>query len=528
MTEFDASSMAKIIAFIGEKDEGIRKELRLTLNRAGVKQVSAHDNLANIASLVKQVSPDLLILSDDLDPGVFEFIRSVRHNKIGTNPFVLITTLISPDRPDAVKMAMQAGTDDIIIKPVKEDLLLQRLKRVTVNRAAFVVTSDYLGPDRRGKTRPSNIRRINVLNTMLEKANGNEVSLADVKGAVDESMNEVLQARLDSHGYRLGFICNLILDAYQTKSITPEVQTKLEVLVEVLKDASKTAERLGEKELMMLCGSMSTNVAAIVTRYDKPTQKDIELIEKITKAVVSAVKPKALPENIEQETKQAAENYQQRQREGFEHVEEIKRGQDEPPVEDFDEPAIEILPLAKGKYLFKQGEEATAAYILNSGTIAIYKEKDGQKVPVAKVKKGEFFGEMAIVDGTVRRASAFALEDSTLSLISKQMIEEKMEKSDSLVRSVVHMLVNSLRMVHEVYTPKARNIVDTLREIKDQSDIITGYLGSPTASPELKKHAGETVKKLAVVAADIVKLVEKHSEADRRNPALPRQKELPD
>ena len=234
MSDFDLQSMDKVVAFIGEPDDQVRKELRQILNHAGLKQVSAHSNLANLAKLITQVPPDLLILADDLDPGVFDFIRDIRHNKIGTNPFVLITTLIAPNHVEAVKRAMQAGTDDIIIKPVKEEQLLQRLKRVTVNRAAFVVTSDYLGPDRRAKGRPSAIRRINVLNTMLEKANGNDVDLCSIREAVDGSMNEVLQARLDSHGYRLGFVCNLVLEAYETKKVTTEVKDKLEVLSELL------------------------------------------------------------------------------------------------------------------------------------------------------------------------------------------------------------------------------------------------------------------------------------------------------
>ena len=373
MSDFDLQSMDKVVAFIGEPDDQVRKELRQILNHAGLKQVSAHGNLANLAKLIAQVSPDLLILADDLDPGVFDFIRDIRHNKIGTNPFVLITTLIAPNHVDAVKRAMQAGTDDIIIKPVKEEQLLQRLKRVTVNRAAFVVTSDYLGPDRRAKNRPSAIRRINVLNTMLEKASGRDVDLNNIREAVDGSMNEVLQARLDSHGYRLGFLCNLVLEAYETKNVTPEVKEKLEVLVELLRDAAKTAERLEERELALLCGSLIRDVGSIAARYEAPTTKDIDLIKKLSRAVVSAVKPRTPPDKLEQETREAVEVYQQRERDGFGETSEIHRSPGEPPVVAMDEPIIEILPLAKGQFLFRQGDPPTSAYILNSGVIGIFK-----------------------------------------------------------------------------------------------------------------------------------------------------------
>lgn len=525
MSDFDLQSMDKVVAFVGEPDDQVRKELRQILSHAGVKQISAHSNLASLSKLIANVPPDLLIVADDLDPGVFDFIRDIRHNKIGSNPFVLITTLVAPNNVDAVKRAMQAGTDDIIIKPVKEEQLLQRLKRVTVNRAAFVVTSDYLGPDRRAKNRPSAIRRINVLNTMLEKASGKDVDLTNIREAVDGSMNEVLQARLDSHGYRLGFMCNLVLEAYDTNQVTEEVKEKLEVLVDLLRDAAKTAERVEERELGLLCGSLSRDVAAIAERYAAPTPRDIDLIRKLSKAVVSAVKPRTPPDKLEQETRQAAEVYQQRERAGFDESSEIHRSPGEPPVVAMDEPIIEILPLTKGQFLFRQGDPPTSAYILNSGSIAIFKELDGKRIPVARVKKGEFFGEMAIIDSRPRRNSAMALEDCTLSLVSKEMIEEKLASSDPLVRTVLHMLSNSLRLVHEAYAPKGRSMSDSVRDIREQARHIKAYLEN-VAEPTVRQEGADVARKVTALTEDLAKLIESAPDLDRRTPAIPTEKDL--
>jgi hypothetical protein len=257
---------------------------------------------------------------------------------------------------------------------------------------------------------------------MLEKANGKDVDVGNIRDAVDASMKEVLQGRLDSHGYRLGFVCNLILEAYDAKKVTEEVRDKLSVLVDVLGDAAKTAERLEERELAILCGSLSRDVAAIAERYQTPSEKDMGLLRKLSKAVISAAKPHTPPERLEQETRQAAEVYQQRERASFGETSEIHRSPGEPPMQAMDEPVIEILPLATGQFLFRQGDAPTSAYILNSGVIGIFKEVDGKRVPVARVKKGEFFGEMAIIDSRPRRNSAMALEDCTISLVAKDMI----------------------------------------------------------------------------------------------------------
>lgn len=524
MSDFELHSMEKVVAFIGEPDETQRRELREVLMHAGLKQVSAHANLTNLANLLGQVPPDLVMLSDDLDPGVFDFIRNIRHNKIGTNPFVVIISVVAPDNVESVKRAMQSGADDIIIKPAKEKQILQRLKRVMMNRLPFVVTSDYVGPDRRAKNRVSPIRRINVINTMLDKASGKPVDVDDIRKAVDESMNEMLFARLDSHSLRLGFVCNLILEAHKNNNVTSEFKEKLRVMVDVLKDAARTAERVQERELALMCGSLSADVARMAENYLALTARDLDLIQKLPRAVVSTVKPRAAPDKLAEETRQAAENYQTRERGEFNATHEIQRTPGEAPVVTMDEPVIEILPLAKGQYLFKQGDPATSAYILNSGVVGIFKEIDGKRQPIARVKKGEFFGEMAIIDGRPRRNSALALEDCTLSLVSKDMIEEKLAGSDSLIRTLLHMLSNSLRMVHEAYAPKGRNVIDAVRDMSEQAKHVQGHIEA--GSPALRKDAGAAAKKAVDIADAIVKLVESVPDLDRRTPAMPSEKDL--
>jgi PleD family two-component response regulator len=153
--DLDPKNMEKVIAFVAERTQQAGREVADMLNRAGVLQVTVETDMNVLRAKMGEVTPDLIIAAADVPGDVFGFVRDIRHSKLGENPFLMITTLVENDQVAAVRKAMHAGTDDIIIKPLKEDQLLQRLKRVTVNRQAFVVTSDYLGPDRRGKSRPT-------------------------------------------------------------------------------------------------------------------------------------------------------------------------------------------------------------------------------------------------------------------------------------------------------------------------------------------------------------------------------------
>lgn len=165
----ETKNMDKVAAIVATRTIAEAQNIAVMLNKAGVVDITTRNKLAELRTDFQNSSPDILIVGADLDHDIFDFIRDIRHGKVGANPFLLITTLVDGDQFDAVKKIMQAGTDDIIVRPVKEEQLLQRLRRVTVNRQAFVVTSDYLGPDRRVKNRPSSIRRIQVLNTVLER-----------------------------------------------------------------------------------------------------------------------------------------------------------------------------------------------------------------------------------------------------------------------------------------------------------------------------------------------------------------------
>ncbi|MBC8258573.1 MAG: HlyD family type I secretion periplasmic adaptor subunit [SAR324 cluster bacterium] len=68
----------------------------------------------------------------------------------------------------------------------------------------------------------------------------------------------------------------------------------------------------------------------------------------------------------------------------------------------------QLLVLKKGEYVFEEGDEAIFAYVLTEGTIEIVAIIKGEELVLGKVEKGTIFGEMAIIDGFPRSASARA------------------------------------------------------------------------------------------------------------------------
>ncbi len=110
-----------------------------------------------------------------------------------------------------------------------------------------------------------------------------------LKAAVEGSLQKVLQAQLDSQSFRLGEVCERLVAAYETGNITIDVQSDLMMLSDVLRDASRVADRLKDTQLSGLCISLGDNVSTIADHYAEPTDKEVDLIRKVTMAFKMAM-----------------------------------------------------------------------------------------------------------------------------------------------------------------------------------------------------------------------------------------------
>jgi CRP/FNR family transcriptional regulator, cyclic AMP receptor protein len=59
-----------------------------------------------------------------------------------------------------------------------------------------------------------------------------------------------------------------------------------------------------------------------------------------------------------------------------------------------------------GDVIFEEGSTGRDLYVVLDGLIEIAKVNDGRKTVIVTLGKGEFFGEMAVIDGSSRSATA--------------------------------------------------------------------------------------------------------------------------
>jgi CRP/FNR family cyclic AMP-dependent transcriptional regulator len=105
-----------------------------------------------------------------------------------------------------------------------------------------------------------------------------------------------------------------------------------------------------------------------------------------------------------------------------------------------------------GTVLFNDGDKGEEMYIIQSGRVKISKRIRGVEKTLATLEKGEFFGEMAILNDKPRSASAETVDECEMLVIDRKTF-------DTLLRSNVEIAIRFIK-----------RLADRLREANDQME----------------------------------------------------------
>jgi len=104
---------------------------------------------------------------------------------------------------------------------------------------------------------------------------------------------------------------------------------------------------------------------------------------------------------------------------------------------------------ADGDLIFRQGQFGDRMFVVTSGAVRIYREDLGAETTLANLGPGETFGEMALFDQHPRSASASAIGETDLRIITH---EEFMELDcDGIIREMLVTLARRLRAIDEAF-----------------------------------------------------------------------------
>jgi CRP/FNR family cyclic AMP-dependent transcriptional regulator len=109
------------------------------------------------------------------------------------------------------------------------------------------------------------------------------------------------------------------------------------------------------------------------------------------------------------------------------------------------------VELKGGSSLFRVGDSGDAMYIIESGRIRItVTDADGREVILASLGHGDFFGEMAMLDGHGRSADAIVTEDSRLAVLTRENFLTFVSSDARIVLEMLSAITRRLRRTDDL------------------------------------------------------------------------------
>jgi CRP/FNR family transcriptional regulator, cyclic AMP receptor protein len=145
---------------------------------------------------------------------------------------------------------------------------------------------------------------------------------------------------------------------------------------------------------------------------------------------------------------------------------------------------LETLDCEADKILFRAGDAGDAMYVIERGKVCIcVQATDGHELTLAELGRGDFFGEMALLDGQRRSANAVVAEESRLAVLSREHFLFFMRSNPNVALEMLTALANRLRRTDELLRHSATRNVNVeeaaqLTFADRAADIIAEFGGS--------------------------------------------------
>src|SRR5216110_2492327 len=165
-------------------------------------------------------------------------------------------------------------------------------------------------------------------------------------------------------------------------------------------------------------------------------------------------------------------------------------------------PDVHVVQLNEGEIVFREGDPGDSLYLVGKGSVKISKSgRGGQQETLGFIQSGNFFGEMALLDGEPRSAMATAAEPTLLGTVDEPTFQHILELAPSrlhmnFLRSVSERLrtVNS-HFITEVMRAERLSLVGSMansiiHDLKNPICIIrccTDLIASETNDPRLRE-----------------------------------------
>ncbi len=102
-----------------------------------------------------------------------------------------------------------------------------------------------------------------------------------------------------------------------------------------------------------------------------------------------------------------------------------------------------------GECIFAEGDHDRDLYIIQNGSVVITKKTAGGEIRLAQFKKGDFFGDMALLQSLPRYAGAFAEGETTLLILKPAGFLLKIRRDPTFAFEMLQQLSHRVKVSND-------------------------------------------------------------------------------
>lgn len=127
---------------------------------------------------------------------------------------------------------------------------------------------------------------------------------------------------------------------------------------------------------------------------------------------------------------------------------------------------LERQVISAGERIFAQGDSGDCAYVLLRGKVALFHHNEGHRTEVGDISPGDIFGEMAVLDGGNRSASAIAVEEAEIALVPYPIFRRKLDGADRFLRALIELFIRNIRNSSRLFLRRPRSFRDHVKQMR--------------------------------------------------------------
>jgi len=246
-----------------------RTATRAVLYTLGFRKIDTVGSVEALSEAIRKRPPDLALCeAQGADAELCGMIQELRQGAGGFNPFLVIIVTAWEKTETLVKRVLDSGADDLVLRPFSTTLLRSRIDAHVERRKSFVITHDYVGPDRRSDvTRASTVELFDPPNTLKMKAKDG-LSSEEVAIRMDTELKDARQAlnteKLRRDAFQVSVLWRLLQDSHD-----PDYASNLVKLSKLTQDLAKRCRSTEFEGATQWCDSISAAVEGLEFGVDR-------------------------------------------------------------------------------------------------------------------------------------------------------------------------------------------------------------------------------------------------------------------